>query len=57
MVYMPYSDSPSSQANAIVPIAEMTVEATKPHKRWKPPLTETLAMPAAFVIYVSPVIG
>jgi hypothetical protein len=34
----------------IVPSDEMTVEATKPHSRLKPPLTETLAIVAALVI-------
>jgi hypothetical protein len=28
----------------------MTVEATKPHKRWKSPLTEILAMSAALLM-------
>jgi hypothetical protein len=34
----------------IVPNDEMTVEATMPHSRLKPPFTETLAIFAALVI-------
>ena len=38
---------------AIVPTAEMTVETTKPHRRLKPPLAETLAISVALVISLS----
>jgi hypothetical protein len=37
-----------------VPTDEMTVEATKPHKRWNPPLAETLAISAALLICFFP---
>jgi hypothetical protein len=32
----------------------MTVEATKPHITWKPPLTEIFAMSAALLILLVP---
>jgi hypothetical protein len=38
----------------IVPTDEMTVEATSPHKRWNPPLAETLAMSDALLIGSGP---
>ena len=34
----------------IVPTAEMTVEATSPHIRWNPPLTEILARSVALLM-------
>lgn len=46
--------SPRRFAMNIVPTDEMTVEATKPHSRLKPPLTETLAIFAALVIWFFP---
>ena len=54
IVYMPYSDGASNLATNIVPTAEMTVEATKPHKRLKLPLAETLANFAALLIHFVP---
>lgn len=37
----------------MVPTAEMTVETTKPHRRLKPPLAETLAISVALVMCLS----
>ena len=37
----------------MVPTAEMTVEATKPHKMLKPPLAETLAISVALLMSLS----
>ena len=50
MAYKPYRSGPSSLAMNMVPRDEMRVEATSPHRRWKPPLAETLAMSAALLI-------
>ena len=41
----------------IVPAADMTVEATRPHMTWKPPLTEILAMSAALLIVFCFLVG
>ena len=37
----------------MVPTAEMTVDKTKPHRRWKPPFAETRAISVALVISLS----
>lgn len=49
--YRPYRSDPSSLAMKIVAIAEITVEITKPHSRWKLPFAETLAISAALLIF------
>jgi hypothetical protein len=48
--YKPNSEGANSLATKTVPAAEMTVEATNPHRRWKLPLAETLAISAALLI-------
>ena len=50
IVYRPYSDGERTRAMIIVPTADMTVDATRPQKRWNPPLAETLALSAALLI-------
>jgi hypothetical protein len=57
IVYMPYSDGANSLATNIVPTAEMTVEATKPHKRLKLPLAETLPISTALLKFSFPTVG
>ena len=49
--YRPYRSDPSSLAMKIVAIAEITVEITRPHSRWKLPVAETLAISAALLIF------
>ena len=50
IVYNPYRSDPSSLAMNIVPTDEISVETTSPHSRWKPPLTETLAISEALLM-------
>ena len=50
--YKPYRSDPSSLAMKIVAIAEITVEITKPHSRWKLPVAETLAISAALLMFL-----
>ena len=52
--YRPYRSEPSKRAMKIVPTAEMIVDATKPHSRWKPPRVETLAISAALLNLIVP---
>ena len=40
----------------IVPAEEMTVETTIPHRRWKLPLADTLAISAALLIEPFPIV-
>jgi hypothetical protein len=47
-VTKPYSAGDGSLAITMTPTADMTVEATRPQKRLKPPLAETLAISAVF---------
>ena len=49
--YRPYRFDPSSLAMKMVAIAEITVEITRPHSRWKLPFAETLAISAALLIF------
>ncbi len=37
----------------MVPTAEITVDTTSPHRRWKPPLADTCAICVALVICLS----
>jgi len=48
--YKPRLSAPKSRAIIIVPIAEISVEATSPQSRWKLPLAETRAISAVLLI-------
>ena len=47
--YSPYRSDPSSLAIKIVATEEITVEITRPQRRWKLPFAEILAMSAALL--------